>query len=334
MYSFIIFLVILNFIFLYYFKNFAKLYGLYDVPNKRKIHQVSTPLIGGFYFFINLSFLFLFSTISLNFNSLNLDMVDKNILSLFNYFFFLIIFIIGFLDDKNDLSPNIKLSILFLLIYIFLNFNESFVIKFLNFSFIDFQLSLGSYDIFFTTLCFLLFINACNMFDGLNLQTGIYLTSVIFYFFSFSQSLLIIVISISILFFLILNFKGKIFMGDSGIYLYSFAISLIFVHLYNDRSIIYADTIFLIMMVPGIDMFRLFIVRILKKQNPFQADKNHIHHLLLNNYNYKKTIKILSIIIYIPLFLIKIELSNVMILLIYMFIYCYLIFNLKYKNVN
>ena len=36
MYSFIIFLVILNFIFLYYFKNFAKLCGLYDVPNKRK----------------------------------------------------------------------------------------------------------------------------------------------------------------------------------------------------------------------------------------------------------------------------------------------------------
>ena len=75
----------------------------------RKIHQVSTPLMR-FYFFINHTFLF--STISLNFNSLNLDMVDKNILSLFNYFF-LIIFIIGFLDDKDDLSPNIKLSILF-----------------------------------------------------------------------------------------------------------------------------------------------------------------------------------------------------------------------------
>ena len=171
------------------------------------------------------------------------------------------------------------------------------------------------------------------MFDGMNLQTGIYLTSVIFYFFPFSQSLLIIVVSISLLFFLMLNFKGKIFMGDSGIYLYSFTISLFFIHFYNERSIIYADTIFLMMMVPGIDMFRLFIVRILKK-NPFQADKNHIHHLLLNNYNYKKTVILLSIIIYVPLFLIKIELSNVIILLIYLFIYCFLIFNLKYKYVN
>ena len=88
MYKFIIFLAILNFIFLYYFKNISKFYGVYDVPNKRKIHQLSTPLIGGFYFFINLSLLYLFSVISLNFDSLNLDVVDKNILSLFNYFFF------------------------------------------------------------------------------------------------------------------------------------------------------------------------------------------------------------------------------------------------------
>ena len=326
--------MILNFIFLYHFKNIAKLYGVYDVPNKRKIHQISTPLIGGFYFFINLSLFFLFCTISSNFDLLNLDVVDKNILSLFNYLFFLAIFIIGFIDDKNDLNPNIKLSILFLLIYIFLNFNELFVIKFLNFSFINIQVSLGRYDILFTTLCFLLFINACNMFDGMNLQTGIYLTSVILYLFPFSQSLLIIVISISLLFFLILNSKGKIFMGDSGIYLYSFTISLFFVHFYNERSIIYADTIFLMMMVPGIDMFRLFIVRILKKKNPFQADKNHIHHLLLNNYNYKKTIILLSIIIYVPLLLIKINLSNVIILLIYILIYCFFVFNLKYKYVN
>ena len=54
-------------------------------------------------------------------------------------------------------------------------------------------------------------------------------------------------------------------MGDSGIYLYSFTISLFFIHFYNERSIIYADTIFLMMMVPGIDMFRLFI-RILKNK--------------------------------------------------------------------
>ena len=43
-------------------------------------------------------------------------------------------------------------------------------------------------------------------------------------------------------------------------------------------------------MVPGIDMLRLFIQRLLNKQNPFYGDRNHIHHLLLKKYGYNKTI--------------------------------------------
>ena len=41
------------------------------------------------------------------------------------------------------------------------------------------------------------------------------------------------------------------------------------------------EEIFIIMMVPGLDMFRLFIQRLLNK-NPF-GDRNHIHHLLLKS---------------------------------------------------
>ena len=42
------------------------------------------------------------------------------------------------------------------------------------------------------------------------------------------------------------------------------------------------------MMVPGVDMFRLFLMRILSKKNPFSPDRNHIHHLLLNKiFKYK-----------------------------------------------
>lgn len=33
-------------------------------------------------------------------------------------------------------------------------------------------------------------------------------------------------------------------------------------------------------MIPGLDMLRLFIKRILNKRNPFKADQNHLHHLL------------------------------------------------------
>ena len=35
--------------------------------------------------------------------------------------------------------------------------------------------------------------------------------------------------------------------------------------------------------IPGLDMFELFIFRIVKGKNPFSADLNHIHHLILRN---------------------------------------------------
>ena len=39
------------------------------------------------------------------------------------------------------------------------------------------------------------------------------------------------------------------------------------------------------MMVPGIDMFRLFILRLYNKKIPFSPDREHVHHLLLNKFS-------------------------------------------------
>ena len=47
-------------------------------------------------------------------------------------------------------------------------------------------------------------------------------------------------------------------------------------------------------------MFRLFIFRILK-QNPFKADNDHLHHLILKYFNGKYNLSIvLTIIVCIP----------------------------------
>ena len=35
-------------------------------------------------------------------------------------------------------------------------------------------------------------------------------------------------------------------------------------------------------------MFRLFIERIIKKKNPFSADRNHLHHFLIKEFSLKK----------------------------------------------
>ena len=39
--------------------------------------------------------------------------------------------------------------------------------------------------------------------------------------------------------------------------------------------------VFAILVIPMIDTLRVFTIRIFKKQSPFVADRNHIHHRLL-----------------------------------------------------
>ena len=121
-------------------------------------------------------------------------------------------------------------------------------------------------------------------------------------------------------------------MGDSGIYLCSFIISYVLIKNYNINTSITTDYIFILMMLPGIDMFRLFIQRMYNKRNPFSADTNHIHHLLLRKFNQRYTIIILNLFIIIPIYLSILNFSNVLIILFNFFLYFVFIFFLTKKS--
>ena len=56
-------------------------------------------------------------------------------------------------------------------------------------------------------------------------------------------------------------------------------------------------------MLPGIDMLRLFIERILKNKNPFYGDRNHLHHLLHEQFGKKLTILIYFLLFTTPILL-------------------------------
>ncbi len=75
-----------------------------------------------------------------------------------------------------------------------------------------------------------------------------------------------------------LNFQGKIFLGNNGVMLISFLLSIFFIKTYNQFHFFLADEIFLLMLIPGLDMIRLFIQRLINKKNPFSSDMEHIHH--------------------------------------------------------
>ena len=98
-----------------------------------------------------------------------------------------------------------------------------------------------------------------------------------------------------------MNSKNKSFLGDSGSLLISFIIGYFFIKLYNNELISHTDEVVIYMLLPGIDLIRLFFKRISLKRNPLSSDRFHLHHLLLKKYSYKKTIIILIALIIFPI---------------------------------
>ena len=77
-------------------------------------------------------------------------------------------------------------------------------------------------------------------------------------------------------------------MGDSGTYLISFILGYMSIKFYNNQDIVFADEIVLVMLIPGLDLMRLFFFRILQKRHPFSPDRQHLHHYVLNHLGEKK----------------------------------------------
>ena len=99
-----------------------------------------------------------------------------------------------------------------------------------------------------------------------------------------------------------LNLKSKMFLGDSGSYILSFLISIFLIHIFNNTQINFSsDLVFLFLCIPGFDLLRLAIFRLINKKHPFKADKNHIHHLLIKKIGYLKTITYINLICFVPI---------------------------------
>ena len=307
--------------------NFSKLISIvniYDTPdNIRKIHSGKVAIIGGTIIYLNLCLVAIIKLINpeIEFFQTNLINSNRNFISFFSIS--TAIFLIGLYDDKYGIRATKKLFLCAFIILITLQINPDLQIKVLNFSFYNEEIYLYEFSLIFTIICFLLFINALNMFDGINLQVGIYCMTVLLFFYFHNLSVLFsICLVIALLFFLLLNYSNKCFLGDSGCYLLSFLISIIIIHHYNlqfqyknEIEFIYVDDIFLLLMIPGLDMFRLFISRLAQGKNPFVGDNNHLHHLLLERFGLYKTNIIVQSVVIIPLILMNIFGTLIIILL-------------------
>jgi UDP-GlcNAc:undecaprenyl-phosphate GlcNAc-1-phosphate transferase len=166
--------IISNILLLKFYKLLSKIFKLFDKPNYRKIHKKSVSQLGGFIFFTNFLLFFLLNFLGIS--SFNVNYSQS--LTFILFVSYCLVFLLGYLDDRFDINPYIKTVILLILITMIVLTDQKIQITKLFFSF-DKTIYLGSLSIIFTILCIFIFINAFNMFDGVNCQASLFIFLII-----------------------------------------------------------------------------------------------------------------------------------------------------------
>ena len=249
--TFFILIILINLLFVVNYNLIGKIYKLKDIPNEsRKLHDYPVPLIGGLIVFANLGFFLIFEFFIIN----KVYLSDTYYLD--NYFLssnkaiisfvssLTLLFALGYFDDKYNLDPFKKLLVLFLIFYVFFSLDDSLVINNLNLSFINYSIPINEIGFFLSIFLSLLFLNSINMYDGIDGQVGLSSLNVFIYFLYINfMPMFAVLLIISLCFFLFLNLKGKIFLGDSGCYILSFILIYFFLRYYHE-GLIKLDEIF------------------------------------------------------------------------------------------
>tara|TARA_B100001939_G_scaffold333046_1_gene332629 strand:- start:3954 stop:4649 length:696 start_codon:yes stop_codon:yes gene_type:complete len=165
----------------------------------------------------------------------------------------------------------------------------------------------------FVTIFFIVaIINSINFIDGIDglAISVVSLFIIAFEFFSssytgFSYLSLIIIFSTIPLFYFNLKKENKVFLGDSGSLFLGALISIYVLKILSQDYIIKYEYdlnkilfVLSILFYPIVDIVRVVFIRIYNGKSPFEADKNHLHHLILKrakNNHYFTTIIIVLV---------------------------------------
>ncbi|OUW10904.1 MAG: hypothetical protein CBD26_04265 [Candidatus Pelagibacter sp. TMED166] len=197
------------------------------------------------------------------------------------------LFLIGYLDDiKKKITPNLRLVLMIFFLIIFISILP---IKIMNIDliFLNSWLENKIFSIFFILLCFLFIVNGANLIDGFNGLLTINLiiiNSVLLFvnlnnnhteFSFFLSSQIIIMIS-----FLLFNFpKAKMFLGDSGSYLFGSLVALNIIITNNLNMNISSFFLCVLLFYLFFEVFFSFFRKIYQKKSPVFPDKEHLHML-------------------------------------------------------
>jgi len=260
---------------------------LYDEPDQRKKHNARISPLGGMAIFGGMVISFVFNTAHLSNPALNSVLVGLFIL-----------FITGVKDDLYPLVPYKKLIGQLLAVAIVVIQGDVRLVSLYGL--------LGVYELPYlisVSLSFGFFlgiINSFNFIDGINglsAGIGVVISTTYVLVFQYLHSELFLILALCIvgsqLAFLRFNLvNARIFMGDSGSMILGFLVALLSISFLQINELSEAFLLekidamlfaFAIVIIPVVDTTRVIFLRIfILRRSPFAADRNHIHHALLD----------------------------------------------------
>lgn len=270
--------------------------GLLDYPDPhggRKLHLRVTPLVGGIGVVAAALAGTLLPGVGTGFSSGLFAMVVLGM------------FMIGFADDRWELSAPFRFLFVAGLLLVMILGTDDFRILFLRFSGqSELVLMLGIAGIIFTLVCLLGFLNSVNMADGKNglvIGQAVIWCAVLALRLPPPQLPLVAAIAGSLLVLLAFNMAGRLFLGDSGSYGLSAIFGLLAIHAWNSGFADFnADDIAVLFAVPVFDTLRLIGHRLLRRQSPFTPGRDHLHHYLYARWGWPAPLPAVLLLVALP----------------------------------
>jgi UDP-GlcNAc:undecaprenyl-phosphate GlcNAc-1-phosphate transferase len=261
--------------------------GLFDLPNGRTSHTKATPCLGGIAVFTGL----IISTIvmaGIGFTKEHAYIIAGLTMLLF----------IGLKDDIVSLAPFKKLVGQLIAVGIIVLLGDIRIDNFYG--------CLGLEGIpyipsaLFSMFVFIVIINGINLIDGIDglaSAISILISVTLGIWFLSGGFILYAIISFSLIgslmaffYFNVFSKKYKIFLGDSGSLIVGLTVAVMIIRFIGYQTVA-PDHIVLrsapaiafgILIVPFFDTIRVFILRISQGRSPLSADRQHVHHILLD----------------------------------------------------
>lgn len=245
--------------------------GLLAHPGAHRQHQRPTPMVGGLAMFCGLAYFIL--------------LFDPQLKALLPSLLLLVL--VGAMDDRFHLASGLRLLVQGIAAVLMIHFTGAELVS-LGFLLSDQEVLLGRWSSALTVFATIGVINAINMSDGLDgLAGSLVLTILLIVWLIGGQAtnfLFAVVLVISA--FLSLNLRigrphARIFMGDAGSTMLGFLVAyVLIINSQGPYPVLEPATTLWLVALPLMDAVAVMLIRPLRGQSPFAADRIHYHHLI------------------------------------------------------